>query len=89
MTTIVPKIQTVAALREIWSSLGELLGELSEDQWSAQSPLPGWTVELEDGGPEEVKVHFERNDDEADEIEFKAKIDDGELKVSISESDDD
>jgi hypothetical protein len=50
-------------------------------------PLPGWTVELENSGPEEVNVHFERNDDEGDEeeIEFKATIENGELKVSISE----
>jgi uncharacterized protein (TIGR03083 family) len=45
MTTNVPKDQTVAALREIWASLGELLGELSDDEWSAASPLPGWTVQ--------------------------------------------
>ena len=45
MTTIIPKDQTVAALRGIWSSLGELLGELSDDEWSAASPLPGWTVQ--------------------------------------------
>ncbi len=57
--------------------------------FAGATPLPGWTVELENSGPEEVKVHFERNDDEADEIDFKAKIEDGELEVSISESDDD
>lgn len=57
--------------------------------FAGATPLPGWTVELKDSGPEQVSVHFERNDDEEDEIEFKAKIDDGELKVSISGSDDD
>jgi hypothetical protein len=57
--------------------------------FAGATPLPGWTVELENSGPEEVKVHFERNDDEKEEIEFKAKIDDGELKVSTSESEDD
>lgn len=56
--------------------------------FSGATPLPGWKVELENSGPEEVNVHFERNDDEGEEIEFKAKVDDGELKVSISESDD-
>jgi uncharacterized protein (TIGR03083 family) len=45
MTTNIPKDRTVAALREIWASLGELLGELSDDEWSAASPLPGWTVQ--------------------------------------------
>jgi uncharacterized protein (TIGR03083 family) len=45
MTTNIPKDRTVAALREIWASLSELLGELSDDEWSAASPLPGWTVQ--------------------------------------------
>ena len=45
---------------------------------------PGWTVELEKAGPPEVEVHFEKNDDEADEVEFHAKIEDGELVVKIS-----
>ncbi|MCL1601070.1 MAG: hypothetical protein M3112_05995 [Actinomycetia bacterium] len=57
--------------------------------FSGATPLPGWKVELENSGPEEVKVHFERNDDEGEEIEFKAKVEDGELEVSISGSDDD
>lgn len=46
-------------------------------------PKPGWSVELEKAGPESVEVKFETNDD-SDEIEFHAKIEDGELKVSIS-----
>jgi uncharacterized protein (TIGR03083 family) len=45
MTTNIPKDRTVAALREIWVSISELLGELSDDEWSAASPLPGWTVQ--------------------------------------------
>lgn len=55
--------------------------------FSGATPLPGWTVELENSGPEEVNVHFERNEDEdeEEEIEFKAKVEDGELKVTISE----
>lgn len=57
--------------------------------FSGATPLPGWKVELENSGPEEVKVHFERNDDEEEEIKFMAKLEDGELKVSISASDDD
>jgi uncharacterized protein YcnI len=57
--------------------------------FAGATPLPGWTVELKNSGPEEVKVHFEQNSDEEHEIEFKAKIDDGELKVSISEDEDD
>ena len=42
---MIPKDPTVAALREIWTSLGELLGELSDDEWMALSPLPGWSVQ--------------------------------------------
>jgi len=55
--------------------------------FAGATPLPGWKVELENSGPEEVNVHFERNEDEEEEIEFKAKVEDGELKVSISEDD--
>jgi hypothetical protein len=57
--------------------------------FAGATPLPGWTVELENSGPEEVKVHFERNEDEEEEIKFTAKFDDGQLKVTISESDED
>jgi hypothetical protein len=45
---------------------------------------PGWKVELEKAGPPEVEVHFEKNEDEEDEIEFHAKFEDGELVVIIS-----
>lgn len=52
-------------------------------------PQPGWSVELEDNGPERVKVHFEENDG-GGEIEISIRLDDGELKVSVDdhESDD-
>jgi uncharacterized protein YcnI len=53
--------------------------------FAGATPLPGWTVEVKNSGPEEVKVHFERNDDEDEKIEFKAKVEDGELDVKISE----
>ncbi len=55
--------------------------------FSGATPLPGWKVELKNSGPEEVNVHFERNEDEHEdkEIKFKATIEDGELRVSISE----
>ncbi len=49
--------------------------------------LDGWKVELEDSGPEQVDVHFERNEDDDEKIEFKAEIEDGELEVEISEED--
>ena len=45
MTTNIPKDRTVAALREVWTSLDELLADLSDDEWSAPSPLPGWSVQ--------------------------------------------
>lgn len=51
-------------------------------------PLPGWRVELEDGGPEKVKVHFEANDEDG-EIQFVARFDGDELAVSITTGDDD
>lgn len=45
MASSIPKDRTVAALGEVWASLGELLGELSDDEWRLASPLPGWTVQ--------------------------------------------
>lgn len=50
-------------------------------------PKTGWKVELEKSGPEEVKVKFETNDDSS-EIEVRARVEDGELRISISEDDD-
>jgi len=35
----------VAALGEVWASLGDLLGQLSDDEWRLPSPLPGWDVQ--------------------------------------------
>ena len=46
-------------------------------------PSSGWKVEVENGGPHEVKVKFEQNDDSGTEIEFKATVEGGELKVTI------
>ena len=45
MASNIPKDRTVAALGEVWASLGELLGELTDDQWTLPSPLPGWSVQ--------------------------------------------
>jgi uncharacterized protein (TIGR03083 family) len=45
MASNIPKERTVAALGEVWASLGELLGELSDDEWRRPSPLPGWSVQ--------------------------------------------
>lgn len=45
MASIIPKDRTVAALGEVWTSLGGLLGDLSESDWKLPSPLPGWSVQ--------------------------------------------
>jgi uncharacterized protein (TIGR03083 family) len=45
MASIVPKDRTVAALGEVWTSLGDLLAELDDAQWLLPSPLPGWSVQ--------------------------------------------
>ena len=45
MASIVPKDPTVAALGEVWTSLGDLLAELDDAQWRLPSPLPGWSVQ--------------------------------------------
>ena len=45
MASNIPKDRTVAALGEVWASLGDLLGELSDDEWRLPSPLPGWSVQ--------------------------------------------
>ena len=37
MASSIPKDRTVAALGEVWTSLGELLGELSDDEWRLPS----------------------------------------------------
>ena len=45
MASSIPKDRTVAALGEVWASLGELLGDLTDEQWRLPSPLPGWSVQ--------------------------------------------
>ena len=45
MASNIPKDRTVAALGEVWASLDELLGGLTDDQWRLPSPLPGWSVQ--------------------------------------------
>jgi uncharacterized protein (TIGR03083 family) len=45
MASNIPKDRTVAALGEVWASLADLLGELTDDQWRLPSPLPGWSVQ--------------------------------------------
>ncbi len=45
MASNIPKDRTVAALGEVWASMSELLGELTDDEWRLPSPLPGWSVQ--------------------------------------------
>ena len=40
----IPKDTVVGALVGEWEALAELLAPLSEDEWLAVSPCPGWTV---------------------------------------------
>ncbi len=47
-------------------------------------PNPGWSVDLEDGGPETVKVKFEKNRDEG-HLEVTVRFAEGELKIDIDE----
>jgi len=46
------------------------------------SPLPGWTVKVENQGPEEVVVVFEKGEQE---IHFVAKYEDGRVKIKIED----
>ncbi|MEN8041545.1 MAG: hypothetical protein ABFR95_08585 [Actinomycetota bacterium] len=55
-------------------------------------PNTGWSVKLKDPGPEKVKVYFEHeeshdDEDEAEKIEFKAWVEEGELRISTEEED--
>ena len=45
MASSIPKDRTVAALGEVWASLSDLLGALTDEQWSLPTPLPGWSVQ--------------------------------------------
>lgn len=45
MPSNIPKERTVAALGEVWTSLGDLLADLDDTQWRLPSPLPGWSVQ--------------------------------------------
>jgi len=47
-------------------------------------PKPGWKVELDERGPEVVKVKFERNEGEG-EISVVARVHDGELLISVDD----
>jgi uncharacterized protein (TIGR03083 family) len=42
--TILDKADVLSGLFGVWDSLDTLMGELSEQQWQAATPLPGWCV---------------------------------------------
>lgn len=44
MVTLVPRQPVVDALRDEWITLDTLVSGLDDEQWSAPSTLPGWTV---------------------------------------------
>ena len=45
MASNIPKDRTIAALGEVWASVGDLLEALGDDEWLLPSPLPGWSVQ--------------------------------------------
>ena len=48
------------------------------------SPAPGYAVDVDAGGPPAVDLEFEREDDDA---RFRARLEDGELVVSMERDD--
>lgn len=44
MPTLVPRSSAIAALRDEFAILQELLADLSPEQWAMATPLPGWDV---------------------------------------------
>ena len=55
--------------------------------FSGATVAPGWKFELDEDGPEKVQVKFEAIEDDDTKFEFKAEIEDGELRVKISDDD--
>ena len=43
--TVLPKNEVLAGLFGVWDDLEALLADLSDSQWQAATPLPGWTVQ--------------------------------------------
>lgn len=50
--------------------------------FESASPRPGWTVKVENQGPEEVVVVFDKGEQE---IHFVAKYEDGRVKIKIED----
>lgn len=54
--------------------------------FESASPKAGWNVTVEEQGPEEVVVVFKTT---GEEIHFKARFEDGSVRIEIEEDDDD
>jgi hypothetical protein len=50
---------------------------------SAPTPSPGFTVRVDDDGPDRVRVRFERDDERT---EIRVELEDGRLVPTIEES---
>jgi hypothetical protein len=53
----------------------------NEVELQAATPLPGFEVEVDDPGPERVRVEFESEDTD---VRVEAKWDDGSLEVDVT-----
>ena len=94
-TTTEPSTTTTTEPAESYSKTFDTVGgsvrvivEGASVTFGGAVPKAGWSVELEKPGPKEVKVEFDENEGEG-EVEFSAKIEDGELTVEISQDDHD
>lgn len=50
------------------------------------TPAPGFTTEVDEAGPPQVKVEFES---EEKKIELRARWEDGDLRIDVSEDEHD
>lgn len=53
-----------------------------EVELQAATPSPGFDADIEDTGPEKVKVEFES---QSEEVKVEVRWDEGSLKVEIDE----
>ena len=81
-TTTLPSGPTAPAARQTRGGtvlVSLLAGELA---LVSATPAPGYSVEVEEAGPEEVLVAFESEADE--EVRVRAYLDDGEVAFEVS-----
>jgi hypothetical protein len=89
-TTRVPSVTTTAPSTSYTKTFDTEAGSIrvvvdgNAVTFGGAYPKSGWGVDLEDDGPAQVKVKFERISGEG-EIEFTARVDEGELKVDIDD----